>query len=293
MRRLETRWGILMALPAILGFLIFTIGPMAASAFFSLTDWRIGAAPVYVGLGNYAAMAGDELFWKSLTTTTYYTLGSVPLVLIVSFAVAMLLNQRVRGLSVWRTIFYLPTLVPAIANVVLWIWIFNPDFGLLNSLLRQGGLPTSQWIYAESTAVPSLIIMSTWAFGNTMVIFLAGLQGVPRHLYEAVSIDGGGPLRRFWHVTLPMMTPTIFYNLVVGVVGTFQVFNQAYVMTEGGPNHATLSYVYYLFRKAFNESEMGYASALAWTLFMIIMVVTFLLFRNARRWVHYEMAGAR
>ncbi|MFD2353010.1 carbohydrate ABC transporter permease [Nonomuraea ferruginea] len=187
--------------------------------------------------------------------------------LIVSFAVAMLLNQRVRGLSVWRTIFYLPTLVPAIANVVLWIWIFNPDFGLLNSLLRQGGLPTSQWIYAESTAVPSLIIMSTWAFGNTMVIFLAGLQGVPRHLYEAVSIDGGGPLRRFWHVTLPMMTPTIFYNLVVGVVGTFQVFNQAYVMTEGGPNHATLFYVYYLFRKAFNESEMGYASALAWTLF--------------------------
>ncbi|GAA4509412.1 carbohydrate ABC transporter permease [Nonomuraea ferruginea] len=293
MRRLETRWGILMALPAILGFLIFTIGPMAASAFFSLTDWRIGAAPVYVGLGNYAAMAGDELFWKSLTTTTYYTLGSVPLVLIVSFAVAMLLNQRVRGLSVWRTIFYLPTLVPAIANVVLWIWIFNPDFGLLNSLLRQGGLPTSQWIYAESTAVPSLIIMSTWAFGNTMVIFLAGLQGVPRHLYEAVSIDGGGPLRRFWHVTLPMMTPTIFYNLVVGVVGTFQVFNQAYVMTEGGPNHATLFYVYYLFRKAFNESEMGYASALAWTLFMIIMVVTFLLFRNARRWVYYEMAGAR
>ncbi|MDP4503315.1 carbohydrate ABC transporter permease [Nonomuraea turcica] len=293
MRRLETRWGILMALPAILGFLIFTIGPMAASAFFSLTDWTIGASPSFVGLDNYTAMARDELFWKSLTTTTYYTLGSVPLVLIVSFAVAMLLNEKVRGLAIWRTIFYLPTLVPAIANVVLWIWIFNPDFGLLNSLLRQGGLPGSQWIYAESTAVPSLIIMSTWGFGNTMVIFLAGLQGVPRHLYEAVSIDGGGPWRRFWHVTLPMMTPTIFYNLVVGVVGTFQVFNQAYVMTEGGPNHATLFYVYYLFRKAFTDSEMGYASALAWTLFMIIMVVTFLMFRNARRWVYYEMAGAR
>ncbi|MGP3960234.1 carbohydrate ABC transporter permease [Nonomuraea sp. 3N208] len=293
MRRLETRWGILMALPAILGFLIFTIGPMAASAFFSLTDWTIGASPSFVGLDNYTAMARDELFWTSLTTTTYYTLGSVPLVLIVSFVVALLLNQKARGLAVWRTIFYLPTLVPAIANVVLWIWIFNPDFGLLNSLLRQGGLPGSQWIYAESTAVPSLIIMSTWGFGNTMVIFLAGLQGVPRHLYEAVSIDGGGAWRRFWHVTLPMMTPTIFYNLVVGVVGTFQVFNQAYVMTEGGPNHATLFYVYYLFRKAFTESEMGYASALAWTLFMIIMVVTFLMFRNARRWVYYEMAGAR
>ncbi|GAA3223119.1 carbohydrate ABC transporter permease [Nonomuraea helvata] len=293
MRRLETRWGILMALPAILGFVIFTIGPMVASAFFSLTDWTIGASPSFIGLDNYATMVKDELFWKSLSTTAYYTLGAVPLVLIVSFVVALLLNQKVRGLAVWRTIFYLPTLVPAIANVVLWIWIFNPDFGLLNSLLREGGLPGSQWIYGESTAVPSMIIMSTWGFGNTMVIFLAGLQGVPRHLYEAVSIDGGGVWRRFWHVTLPMMTPTIFYNLVVGVVGTFQVFNQAYVMTEGGPNHATLFYVYYLFRKAFTESEMGYASALAWTLFMIIMVVTFLMFRNARRWVYYEMAGAR
>ncbi|WP_433428712.1 carbohydrate ABC transporter permease [Nonomuraea sp. CA-141351] len=293
MRRLETRWGILMALPAILGFVIFTIGPMVASAFFSMTDWTIGASPSFIGLDNYATMVHDDLFWKSLSTTTYYTLGAVPLVLIVSFVVALLLNQKVRGLAIWRTIFYLPTLVPAIANVVLWIWIFNPDFGLLNSLLREGGLPGSQWIYAESTAVPSMIIMSTWGFGNTMVIFLAGLQGVPRHLYEAVSIDGGGAWRRFWHVTLPMMTPTIFYNLVVGVVGTFQVFNQAYVMTEGGPNHATLFYVYYLFRKAFTESEMGYASALAWTLFMIIMVVTFLMFRNARRWVYYEMAGAR
>ncbi|MEV0617722.1 sugar ABC transporter permease [Nonomuraea sp. NPDC050404] len=292
-RRMERRWGLLMALPAILGFLIFTAGPMAASFVFSLTDWQVGGTPSFVGPGNYSALAEDELFWKSLSATTYYTLGAVPLVLIVSFAVAMLLNQRVRGLAVWRTIFYLPTLVPAIANVVLWIWIFNPDFGLLNSLLRQGGLPTGQWIYDEAMAIPSLIVMSTWGFGNTMVIFLAGLQGVPRHLYEAVSIDGGGAWHRFWHVTLPMMTPTIFYNLVVGVVGTFQVFNQAYVMTEGGPNNATLFYVYYLFRIAFKESEMGYASALAWVLFMIIVVITFLLFRNARRWVYYEMAGAR
>ncbi|MED7924491.1 sugar ABC transporter permease [Nonomuraea sp. LP-02] len=292
-RRLERRWGWLMALPAVLGFLIFTAGPMVASLVFSLTDWQVGGTPSFVGLDNYTAMASDELFWTSLGATTYYTLGAVPLVLIVSFAVAMLLNQRVRGLALWRTIFYLPTLVPSIANVVLWIWIFNPDFGLLNSLLRQAGLPAGQWIYDEATAIPSLIVMSTWGFGNTMVIFLAGLQGVPRHLYEAVSIDGGGAWRRFWHVTLPMMTPTIFYNLVVGVVGTFQVFNQAYVMTEGGPNNATLFYVYYLFRKAFRESEMGYASALAWVLFMIIVVITFLLFRNARRWVHYEMAGAR
>lgn len=291
--RLERRWGILMAIPAILGFVIFTIGPMLASFFFSLTDWTIGASPNFVGADNYSRLVDDELFWKSLSVTTYYTLGSVPLILIVGFFLALLLNQRIRGLSFWRTIYYVPTLVPAIANAILWLWIFNPDFGLLNSVLRQGGLPTSQWIYSETAVIPSLVIMSTWGFGNAMVIFLAGLQGVPRHLYEAVSIDGGGTWARFRFVTLPMMTPTIFYNLVVGVIGTFQVFNQAYVMTQGGPNNASLFYIFYLYRTAFTESEMGYASALAWVLFMVIMVVTFLLFQNARRWVYYEMAGAR
>jgi multiple sugar transport system permease protein len=291
--RLERRWGIILAMPAILGFIIFTIGPMLASVFFSLTDWTIGSSPSFIGVDNYRTLAGDELFWKSLSVTTYYTLATVPIGLIVGFAIAMLLNQQVRGLAVWRTIYYVPTLVPAIANALLWIWIFNPDFGLLNSLLRQVGAPTSQWIYSEAMAVPSLVLMSTWGFGNAMVIFLAGLQGVPRHLYEAVSIDGGGAWQRFRHVTLPMMTPTIFYNLVTGVIGTFQVFNQAYVMTDGGPNNATLFYIFYLYRTAFTESQMGYASALAWVLFMVIMVVTFLLFRNARRWVYYEMAGAR
>lgn len=291
--RLERRWGIILAMPAILGFVIFTIGPMLASVFFSLTDWTIGSSPSFIGLDNYRTLAGDELFWKSLSVTTYYTLATVPIGLIVGFAIALLLNQDVRGLAIWRTIYYVPTLVPAIANALLWIWIFNPDFGLLNSLLRQAGAPTSQWIYSETMAVPSLVLMSTWGFGNAMVIFLAGLQGVPRHLYEAVSIDGGGAWQRFRHVTLPMMTPTIFYNLVTGVIGTFQVFNQAYVMTDGGPNNATLFYIFYLYRTAFTESQMGYASALAWVLFMVIMVITFLLFRNARRWVYYEMAGAR
>jgi ABC-type sugar transport system permease subunit len=291
--RLERRWGILMALPAMLGFLIFTIGPMVASFFFSLTDWTIGGSPSFIGLGNYHTLVHDELFWKSLTVTTYYTVGAVPLILVLGFCLALLLNQKVRGLSLWRTIYYLPTLVPAIASAVLWIWIFNPDFGLFNSVLRVLGAPTSQWIYSEGSAVPSLVIMSTWGFGNAMVIFLAGLQGVPRHLYEAVSIDGGGVWQRFRHVTLPMMTPTIFYNLVTGVIGTFQVFNLAYVMTQGGPNNATLFYIYYLYRTAFTESAMGYASALAWVLFMVIMVITLALFRNARRWVYYEMAGAR
>src|SRR5687768_4935192 len=208
-RRLERRWGWLMAVPAVLGFAIFTAGPMVASLGFSLTDWQIGGTPPFVGSANYAALAGDELFWKSLSATTYYTLGAVPLALIVAFAVAMLLNQRVRGLPVWRTIFYLPTLVPAIANVVLWIWIFNPDFGLLNSLLRQGGLPTGMWIYDESMAVPSLIVMSPWGYGNTLVVFLAGLRGLPQLLDESVAVDRGGPWQRLRHVTVPMMTPTL------------------------------------------------------------------------------------
>ncbi|TDE94271.1 sugar ABC transporter permease [Occultella glacieicola] len=293
MGRAEARWGVLFAMPAILGFLIFTIGPMVASFIFSLTDWTVGAAPNFIGLGNYQAMVDDPLFWKSLGVTTYYTLAAVPIALVVGFVVAMLVNAGWRRQSMWRTIYYLPTLVPAVASAVLWIWIFNPDSGLFNSVLRALGLPTSNWIYAESTAVPSLIIMSTWGFGNAMVIFLAGLQGVPRHLYEAVALDGGGAWAKFRHVTLPFMTPVIFYNLVTGVIGTFQVFNQAYIMTSGGPNNATLFYIYYLYTQAFTDSQMGYASALAWVLFLIVLVITALLFRNARSWVYYEAGGAR
>lgn len=275
------------------GFLIFTIGPMIASGVFSLTDWTIGVSPHFIGGRNYNTLVHDHLFWKSLSVTAYYTVGSVPLVLIVGFFVALLLNQKVKGLSFWRTIYFLPTLVPAIAGAVLWIWIFNPDFGLLNSLLRSAGLPTSQWIYSERAAVPSLILMSTWGFGNAMVIFLAGLQGIPRQLLEAASIDGAGTWARFRNVTLPFMTPTIFYNLVTGVIATFQVFNQAYVMTQGGPNNATLFYIYYLYTKAFGQGQMGYAAALAWVLFVIVLIVTLLLFRNARGWVYYEMGDAR
>ena len=285
-------WGVLFALPAILGFLIFTVGPMLVSFAMSLTDWTIGAPAHFIGLGNYQRMLTDDRFWKSLSVTSYYTVGAVPAVLIVGFLVALLVNTGQKGKSFWRTIYYLPTLVPAVASAVLWIWIFNPDSGLLNSLLAMVGLPGSNWIYSEDTSVPSLILMNTWGFGNAMVIFLAGRQGVPAQLYEAVALDGGGAWTKFRHVTLPFMTPTIFYNLVVGVIGTFQVFNQAYIMTKGGPNNSTLFYIFYLYTKAFNDSEMGYASAMAWVLFVIVLVITVLLFRNSR-WVYYEMGDAR
>jgi multiple sugar transport system permease protein len=292
MARQQQVWGVLFALPAILGFIIFTVGPMLASFVLSLTDWTIGAPAKFIGLDNYTRMATDDRFWKSLSVTSYYTLAAVPAVLVVGFLFAMLVNTAKTGKSFWRTIYYLPTLVPAVASAVLWIWIFNPDSGLLNSLLWAAGLDGSNWIYSEDTAVPSLVLMHVWGFGNTMVIFLAGRQGVPASLYEAVALDGGGTWTKFRHVTLPFMTPTIFYNLVVGVIGTFQVFNQAYIMTKGGPNESTLFYIFYLYTKAFNDSEMGYASALAWVLFVIVLIVTVLLFRNSR-WVYYEMGDAR
>ena len=286
---MEARWGVLLALPAILGYLIFTALPVIASFFISLTDWTIGGSPKFVGLTNYRHMFGaDELFGKSLFASAYYALGAVPIGLLLSFGVANLLNQKVRGKSFFRTVFYLPVLVPSIANTILWLWLFNPDFGLLNSAARAVGLPGSQWIYDESTVIPSIILMSAWGFGNAAVIFLAGLQGVPGHLYEAVDMDGGNSWHKLRYVTLPMMTPTIFFNLVLGMIGAFQVFNEAYVMTGGGPNNASLFYVFYLYRTAFTQSEIGYASALAWVLFVVILVITLAVFRSARSWVFYE-----
>lgn len=290
----ESRWGVLLALPAIIGFLAFTLAPMVASLVISLTDWTIGGKPSFVGLANYKRMfTADDSFYKSLWATLYYTLGAVPLLLIVAFAVALLLNQPVRGQAVFRVIYYLPAIVPIVANSMLWIWLFNPDFGLLNTMTEKAGLPRSQWIFDERTAIPSLVLMSVWGFGNVAVIFLAGLQGVPRQLYEAISVDGGGTWRKFRHITLPMMTPTIFYSLVTGVIGALQVFVQAAVMTEGGPNDSTLFYIYYLYRTAFTNNEMGYASALAWVLFLVIMAVTVVLFRNSSRWVYYEAGSTR
>jgi len=234
--------------------------------------------------------SSDPLFPKSMAATLYYALGSVPLTLFLAFIVASLLNQKVPGLAIFRTMFYLPVLMPSIANTVLWLWIFNPDFGLLNSALRAAGLPGSQWIYSETMAVPSLILMSSWGIGNAMVIFLAGLQGMPQHLYDAIAIDGGGAWHKFRHITIPMMTPTIFFNLILGIIGSLQAFNEAYVMTDGGPNNATLFYVFYLYRTAFTESRMGYASALAWLLFVVILLVTVLVFTTARHWVYYEVS---
>ncbi len=289
MRKMETRWGVLMALPAMLGFLLWNFGPMLASFIISFMNWSVVSAPTYIGTANFQRMfTQDTLYWKSLYATAYYTFLSVPLVIAVAFAVALLLNQKVKALPLFRTIFYLPSVVPAVANAVLWLWLFNPDFGLLNTVMDSLNLPRFLYIYDEAQVIPSLVLMSIWGMGNTMIIFLAGLQGVPQHYYEAAEIDGASSLQKLRYVTLPMVSAVIFFNLIMGIIGTFQVFAQAYIMTNGGPNNASLFQVYYLFQNAFQYGRMGYAAAIAWVLFLIILTFTLLVFKSSPAWVHYE-----
>lgn len=289
MRKYETAWAWLFVAPAVLGFVLFAIGPIAASLAMSFTDWPIISAPSWVGAGNYVRLfLRDPLFWTSLKVTILYAALSVPLAMAVAFGLAVLLNQNIRGLGLLRTVFYLPSVFPVVASSVLFLWFFNPEFGVLNAGLRALHLPASQWVYAPATALPSLILMSLWSVGGTMIIFLAGLQDVPQHLYEAVDIDGGTSRHKAVHVTIPMITPVILFNLVLSLIHGLQAFTQAYVMTQGGPNNATLFYVFYLYRTAFADGQMGYAAAMAWILFVIIAALTALIFRSSRVWVYYE-----
>lgn len=288
-KRNETRWAWAFVAPAVLGFLLFQLGPILASLGLAFTEWRIASPPEWVGLDNFRHMfTADRLFPKALSVTALYSLGSVPLRMVIAFLFALLLNQRIRGLPIFRTLFYIPSIVPLVASSVLWLWLFNPQFGLLNAALAAVGLPTSQWIYSDDTVLWSLILMSVWDVGPMMIIFLAGLQAVPKQLYEAVDVDGGNALHRLWHVTLPMITPTILFNLILSIIGAMQTFVQPYVMTEGGPNNASLFYVLYVYEKAFQEAQMGYASALAWILFVIVAVLSLFVFRTSGRWVYYE-----
>lgn len=288
LRRSQNRWGWFFAVPAIVGFLVFTLGPMLASAVIGMTDWTIGTPPQFIGFDNYRAISADSLFWKSMSVTATYAMISVPGGLIVAFITASLLNKAGRGRGVFRTLYYLPVLVPPVASAVLWLWIFNPDAGLLNQLADVFGLPRSLWVYGEATAVPSVALMTIWGFGNMTLIFLAGLQGVSKDLYEAAECDGANGPQRMWHITIPSISPIILFNLITGMIAAVQSFDAAYVMTQGGPNNATLFYVFYLYTKAFSEAQLGYASALAWILFLVILIVTVVLFRTSRQWVFYE-----
>ncbi len=284
----EYRDAYLMVSPFVVGFLVFTAGPMLASIALTFMRWELVVPPQWIGLENFQQLIGDRYVSIALANTAYYTFLAVPLGLIVALLIALLLNWRVPFISYHRTIFYLPSVTPIVASTLLWAYVFNPQFGLANAALEVFGLPAQRWFWDPVSAKPSFVIMSMWGFGSAMVIFLAGLQGIPAHLYEAASIDGAGRFTRFWHVTIPMLTPTIFFNLVMGMIGSFQVFTAAYIITNGGPADSTLFYVLYLFRNAFQFFKMGYASALAWLLFVIIMAFTLLQFWLSRRWVYYE-----
>ncbi len=285
------RWqnwsGILFAVPWLVQFVLFILIPFAASFYLSLSDYRFRDAPKLIWIDNYLDLLQDDVFFKSIINTIYYTVLHVPGVMVISFLIALLLNQNVRGMPLFRTLFYLPSITAGVATAMLWIVILQPS-GLLNQVLGLVGIPGPSWLTSTRWAMPGLIIMSFWTVGTTMILYLAGLQGIPQHLYEAAAIDGAGHLRRLWHVTVPMMTPTIFLTLVLGIIGSFQVFTTALIVTSGGPANSTLFVLLYLYRKAFLIFQMGYASAIAWILFVIILVFTLVQFAVARRWVYYE-----
>ncbi len=291
--RREAAFGFLFISPWIVGFLVLQLGPMLASLGLSFTDWTLLDPPKFIGLDNYRRMADDPLFATSLRVTATYTLISVPLGVALALLFAALLSKAVRGIAFFRALFYLPVVVSGVGTAVVWDWVFNPQYGALNSVLSLVGIdPGPGWLSSTTWALPAMIILSFWSIGGQIVVFLAALQGVPRSLYEAAAIDGAGSVSTFWNVTVPMISPAILFNTIIAIIASFQTFTYAYVLTQGGPAYKTFFYVLYLYDNAFRWFDMGYASALAWILFLIIISCTILLLRLSRPYVHYE-GGAR
>jgi multiple sugar transport system permease protein len=289
MARREELLGYLFIAPWLAGFVLLTLGPMLASLALSFADYQIVAPPKFVGLRNFEKiLVDDPAFRDAVRVTATYAAAAVPLSLVASLAIALLMNQRVPGVRLWRTIYYLPAVVSGVAVAMLWTWIFHSEFGLINLALRMVGIKGPAWLANPDWALWALVLMSLWSVGSGMIIKLAGLQGIPSELYEAATVDGAGAWRRFWSITLPMLSPVLFFNVVMGIIATFQYFTNAYVMTNGGPGRATLFYNLYLYQNAFSYFKMGYASALAWILFLIILALTLVIFRSSPYWVYYE-----
>jgi len=279
--------------PFILGFLLWQFIPMVTSAWMAFQDWNMISAPHFVFLDNFSTIFHDELFWQSLKVTAVYSLISVPIGLVLSFCAALLLNTKVSGIGIFRTFYYLPVVVPSVAGALLWAWMLNTEFGLVNLVLRSVGLPKVHWLIDPNLALLSLIMVSLWSsIGGAMVIFLAGLQGVDNMYYEAAEMDGAGYWAKLWYVTIPLVSPVIFFNLIMGIIGSFQVFSAGYLITGGGPNNATLFYVLHIYRVGFMYLKMGQASALAWVLFVIVMSLVALIFRYFSRSVYHEAKTA-
>ncbi|MEU0096709.1 sugar ABC transporter permease [Kribbella sp. NPDC006257] len=288
LRRREALWFYLFASPWIIGFVVFLLGPMIASVYISMTDWDSFTPPHWVGLDNYVQLLTDDpVFWKALTNTFYYAAISVPLGLVIGLWLANLLNKGIRFRKLFRTLIYLPTLVPLVATAMIFKMVLAPS-GPLNDVLGIFGIPGPSWLLEAAWVKPALILLSVWGAGGATVLLLAAMKGIPRELYEAAEVDGAGPVRQFWSITVPQLTPIIFFNLIMGLIGAFQVFSQVYILTKGGPDNASQTMVPLLFDQAFSFYHMGYASAISWLLFAVILLFTLIAFRTARRWVFYE-----
>jgi multiple sugar transport system permease protein len=276
--------------PWLIGFFAFTLVPIFLSLYYSFCDYSLLQPPLFKGLANYQKLAHDPVFWKVIYNTVIYGVFALPLGVIASLAVAMLLNSRIRGVTIYRTLVFLPSLVPAVASAMLWLWLFNADLGLINTALRGVGVAEPPaWLDSVRWAMPALVLMSLWSIGNTVVIYLAGLQDVPRELYEAADIDGASSLRKMWHVTVPLLSPVIFFNLIMGIIATVQMFAVPFIMLPGGkPARSTYLYTMYLYDNAFSYLKMGYASAMAWVQLLIVLVLTALAAWLGKRWVHYQ-----
>ena len=281
--------GFLFASPWILGFLLFIGGPMVASVVLSLMKWDVLTSPKWTGLSNYGKLLfNDELVYQALKVTTIYSFTSVPLQVILGLVLAMLLNQKIKLLSVFRSVYYLPSVIGGVSVAVMWRFIFGTQFGLLNAFLSYVNVEGPSWLGDPQWVITSFVLMSLWGTGSSMLVYLGGLQGIPTPLFEAAEIDGAGSWRKFMHVTIPMMTPVIFFNMIMGIIGSLQTFVQPFMMTGGGPHNSSLFFVLYLYRNAFQLFQMGYASALAWVLFVYILIMTLLVIRSSAAWVYYE-----
>lgn len=294
----ETFWGWTLIVPAVLGLILFKVGPVLVSLGFSFTKYDIISPPKYIGIENYRKLMADTYWLKSIQVTLNYTLLFIPLALIVAYVIALLMSQDLKGISIYRTMWYLPSLVPTVASAVVWRWALNPEFGPVNYPLRLLGLDAPGWLTDPHWIIPSVVLIQLWGLGNGALIFLAAIKGVPETYYEAAEVDGANAWTKFWNITLPMTSSVIFFQLIMLVIASFQVFGVAYILFSGqttsdpaGPGNSALFYVLYTYRNAFGYFKNGYASAMAWIMFAVIMLLTIILFRTQKMWVYYEVEG--
>lgn len=295
-RRTQDLVGYLFISPWLVGLVLFVVGPLVASLIFSFTDYDLLTSPKWIGLDNYVhALFDDDLFWQSAKVTVLYTLFTLPTGMLAGLALAILLNSRLRGMTIFRTIYYLPSVMPGVATAILWLWVFNPGYGLANTILRFFGMGGVSWLTSPQWVFPALVTMNLWGAGGDMIIYLANLRAIPDEIYDAAALDGTTRWQAFRFITLPLLTPAILINGVLGIIGSLRVFTPALVMTAGGPDHSTFFYMFYLYHSAFSYLRMGYASALAWILFLVTLALTLLILRSSRIWVYYqgELRGRR